>query len=529
MIVSRRKVAKAVCRLTPLAAVAAAFCCLPAAATATPAPPSSDPFYSYSGSLKNVAEGTVLRTRQVQISVAGTPQTYPSTQILYRTTDQLGQPSVTAATIVEPAGSGVVPVKLLSYQTFYDGVASTCRPSYTLQGGDPSNTTASADESFMLDYVQQGYTVVSSDYEGPTDDYGAGHESGFGTLDAIRAAEHELGLSPRSTPVGLVGYSGGSIASEWASELAPSYAPELDLVGVAEGGIPVDYAHTVGYIDGSSSWAGAIPAVTLGLIRAYKLDVAKYASAQGMQIFKQVEQGCLNPTAYPGLKLEDLLKPQYKNWRTVPIFVRIFNDAIMSERGTPREPLLMGVGNADGTGDGVMIAKDVQELAYTYCTRNVPVQFHVYSGSDHVEAAPQFEAQAIQFLQALYAGQAVSNQCGSIAPGNPLIPLPHPGSPNGSARVAIRSAIVSPRLGGVRVALAAAHGTLRNVVVELERGRRVEAKVRVARLGAKAQDVVLRAAGHMPAPGRYTLAILVGRATVLHRTITIRPRGRGRR
>ena len=61
----------------------------------------------------------------------------------------------------------------------------------------------------MLDYVQQGFTVVTSDYEGPTDDYGAGHESGYGTLDAIRAAQHELGLQPRTTPVGVVGYSGG--------------------------------------------------------------------------------------------------------------------------------------------------------------------------------------------------------------------------------------------------------------------------------------------------------------------------------
>ena len=214
----------------------------------------------------------------------------------------------------------------------------------------------------MLDYVQQGFTVVTSDYEGPTDDYGAGHESGYATLDAIRAAEHELKLPAGSTPVGLVGYSGGSIASEWASELASAYAPELHLIGVAEGGIPADYIHTTDYIDGSSSWAGAIPAVSLGLMRAYKVNVATYASAKGMEIFKQVEQGCLNPIAYPGLKLEDLLKPQYKDWKKVPIFVRIFNNSIMSFAGTPKEPLLMGVGDADGTGDGVMIDKDVQEL-----------------------------------------------------------------------------------------------------------------------------------------------------------------------
>ena len=87
--------------------------------------------------------------------------------------------------------------------------------------------------------------------------------------------------------MGWWGIRGGSIASEWASELQPSYAPELDLIGVAEGGIPVDFTHNLAYINGSSSWAGAIPAVTLGVIRAYKLDLAKYASQQGMQIFNR--------------------------------------------------------------------------------------------------------------------------------------------------------------------------------------------------------------------------------------------------
>jgi Secretory lipase len=518
---------KIVRRSVLLAATAAALTGHAAEAAAAPPAPASDPFYSYPAPLKDVPPGTVLSSRQVQISVAGTPRAYPATQLLYRTTDQLGRPSATVATIIRPAGAAVTPVKLLSYQTFYDGVASTCRPSYTLQAGDPSNTTANADEALMLDYVQQGFTVVTSDYEGPTDDYGAGHESGYGTLDAIRAAEHELRLQPNSTPVGMVGYSGGSIASEWASELQPTYAPELDIIGVAEGGIPADYVHVLDYIDGSSAWAGAIPAVSLGLMRAWGLNVAKYASAEGMQIYKQVAQGCLNPTAYPGLKLEDLLKPQYKNWRTVPIFVKIFNASIMGLAGTPKEPLLMGVGNADGTGDGVMVAKDVQELAYVYCTRHVPVAFHVYSNSDHVQAAPQFEAQAVQFLQALYSGQSVTNECSSISPGNPLTPLPDATQPRKtSPRLELRSVTISPRQRGVRIALSTTQGTLGNVTVKLTHGRKLVAQATLPRLGVHARGLVLRSGGHMPPPGRYALTILVGRTAVLHRAVTIEPKAR---
>ncbi len=523
MPLARRSLSKIACRLAVLAAAAVTLTCAGAPAAAAATPPATDPFYSYGSSLANVAPGTVLRTRQVQISFGGSPQAYPATQILYRTTNQLGAPTATVATLIRPAGAGVVPTKLLSYQTFYDGLATTCRPSYTLRGGDPGNTTANADETLMLDYVQQGYTVVTSDYEGPTDDYGAGRESGYGTLDAIRAAEHYLGLTAGTTPVGLVGYSGGSIASDWAGELQSSYAPGLHLIGIAEGGVPADYVHTLAYIDGSADWAGAIPAVTIGLARAYKLDMARYFTPQALGIFKHVEQGCLNPTAYPGLKFASLLKPRYRDWKKVPSFIRIFNDGIMGRAGTPRVPLLLGVGNADGTGDGVMIVKDVQELSHTYCTRGLTVQFHVYGNSNHDEAAPQFEAQAVQFLQQLYGGQPVASECSSIPAGNPLTPLPPPsGSRHASApRVLVRSVKVSHRRHGLLVVLATNHGTVRGITVELKRGNKVLLKKRLARLGTGARRLVLRINGRIPAAGRYKLVILEGRATVVRRGISI--------
>ena len=61
-----------------------------------------------------------------------------------------------------------------------------------------------------------------------------------------------LGLD-QATQVGIFGYSGGSIAGEWASELAPAHAPELNLVGTAIGGVPVHLAHNLRYVNGSPS------------------------------------------------------------------------------------------------------------------------------------------------------------------------------------------------------------------------------------------------------------------------------------
>ncbi len=416
--------------LALLASAATWLALLAVPALAAQPRPSADPFYSYDpASIAGLPGGTVLRARLVWVPTGGVLSTpsLPAAQILYRTWNQRLEPTATVATVIPPPRSNPPkPTKLLSYQTYYDGLADSCRSSYTLQGVGPGVWTA--DDSYLLGWVQAGYTVVTSDYEGPADDYTAGRESGFGTLDGIRAALHQFGLPAATTPVGLVGYSGGSIASEWASELQPAYAAELHVAGVAVGGMAVDYAHLIDTINGKPGWTGAIPAIMAGLARAYRLDTAKYFNDNGQRILAEVGQGCIQPSAYPGLRFEDMLRPEYRNWKQVPELVRIFNDSIMGRGRTPTSPLFMGVGKSDATGDGVAVADDVKELAHTYCGRGVPVQFHVYNGVDHAAAIWPFEWEALQFMQQRYAGGTPANECASIGPGNSLTPLPMPSS-----------------------------------------------------------------------------------------------------
>lgn len=61
--------------------------------------------------------------------------------------------------------------------------------------------------------------------------------------------------------VGLFGHSEGAIATEWAAEIAPDYAPNVDarMVGAAMGGVLVKPSTNLLYIDGSQLWAGVMP------------------------------------------------------------------------------------------------------------------------------------------------------------------------------------------------------------------------------------------------------------------------------
>ena len=59
-------------------------------------PPGQDPFYSYQGTtpLAGIAPGTVLKTRVLSYHVAGLPLPVRAVQLLYRSTGEIGQPTV---------------------------------------------------------------------------------------------------------------------------------------------------------------------------------------------------------------------------------------------------------------------------------------------------------------------------------------------------------------------------------------------------------------------------------------------------
>jgi hypothetical protein len=400
--------------------------------TTGPLPPGQDPFYRYSGTepLRDIAPGTVLATRAIDLAAGTTSTPVRADQLLYRTTGERGQPTVTVTTVIAPLGASSPP-RLVGYLSFYDALGAQCDPSYTLQGGDPgsANQQQTEEEELIIgSYVAAGFVLTIPDFEGENLEWTAGQESGYSTLDALRATESHRGMAADS-PVGLTGYSGGSIAADWASELAPSYAPELDLVGVAEGGIPVDYAHNLTYINGSADWSGVLPATLVALARAVGVNIRPYLSPYGKKLAAQVGSACIGSFegAYPGLTIQQLVKKRYSNVFTVPVLVTIINHLIMgSTPGNPTGPLFMAVGDADGTGDGIMVVADVEALAHEYCGQGVGVQLAVYQGDDHQEAAVQFEPAAVTFLEARFAGVPFVSGCASIPAGDSIAPLPMP-------------------------------------------------------------------------------------------------------
>ncbi|GED96855.1 lipase [Gordonia crocea] len=384
-----------------MTASAATLTASPTTGHASPATPSTDPFYRSPGNLAAHRPGAVLRTRRVALVIDGVRAPVSSTQVLYRSTGEFGQPIVGVTTVLRPAAGTA---GLISFHMAYDALGSQCDPSYTLRGNHPS-TAGRLEQLVLSGYLARGFTVTVPDYEGTDQQWTIGRQSAQLALDGIRAALRITRL-PTRTPVGMLGYSGGSVPTEFGAELAPAYAPELSIVGAAAGGLPVNLAHNLGYVSGSREWAGVIPALTEVYRRTYGLDVTSMLSPRGMAAIARVRTGCIAEFAakFPGLTSAAMVRPPYRGLLDVAAVRAAINRNVMGTLGRPRVPLLLGVGASDPIGDGVMITADVAALARRYCATGVRTRFLRYAGQGHAEAFLPFEQDAAAFLAARFRG-----------------------------------------------------------------------------------------------------------------------------
>lgn len=442
-------------RLLSLAvATALALVGVPAATTAGAAPAAhtavghtavghaaSDPFYTYDGSepLESYAPGDVLKTRTLPYHLVGVPTPLKAIQLLYRSTDAQGRPAANVTTVVRSlTGDGT---KAVSYQSFYDSLNPEDGPSRAI-AGDVSlgGAIPNAEALFMAPLLAKGYSLVIPDTQGQRADFAAGPEYGTNTLDSIRAATRSetTGLSG-DTRFGLMGYSGGAIATNWAAAMAPDYAPDVNrkLVGFAEGGLLVAPAHNLKYVNGSLVWSGVIPMAIIGVARAYDIDVAPYLNSYGQKVYAELEKGSIVDALgrYPGLTWQKMAKPEYQNLNSIPAFLKAVNRINLGSAATPTVPGFIAQGNAGvlegttsnhpgiGTGDGVMVAGDVRALARQYCgTGNDAIKYRQYDALSHVGVPVVWAPLAIGWLDDRFAGRKAPSDCGSIPAGNSLAP-----------------------------------------------------------------------------------------------------------
>ena len=360
--------------------------------------PTEDSFYDAPSDLGSYGPGEVIRSRQVELKNFWVSH-HQAWQLLYRSTDLDGKPDATVTTVVVPDRSKRPNPAVLSFQCAIDAVTSQCFPSYALQkGADASRAVAPFEFMVVRRALAKGWAVSIPDHEGAKGAWGAPREPGYRALDGIRAALsfEPLALDPTS-PIGMWGYSGGGLATSWAAEVAPDYAPELNIVGAVLGSPVGDMASTLLRLNGGLH-AGLPILVIAGLRRVYPaLDrmINEHATDFGA---RNLDEATRLPTLaairrFRNHDLDDYFDIPLADLLADPGIVEMMDDLQLGTH-PPSVPLLV----MQAVHDEVIDADDVDAQAQRYRDLGVPVTYVRDLVTEHYSLLPLSGPLAISWL-----------------------------------------------------------------------------------------------------------------------------------
>ncbi|GAB7070792.1 lipase [Mycobacterium hodleri] len=378
-----------------------------------PLRPEADPFYLPPAGFEHAKPGTVLQSRDVELAFLGLiPQKLTATQLLYRSTDLNGLPQAVATTVVVPADRPTGSTgPILSYQCAIDAVAGSCFPSYALRRGAKA-TGALAQFEFLLvsAALAEGWAVSIPDHEGPLGIWGAPYEPGYHVLDGLRAAlnTESLNLSDEA-PLGLWGYSGGGLATAWATEVHASYAPELNVVGAVLGSPVGDLGNTFRRLNGSF-YSGLPAMVVAALSHVYPgLDrvINQHVTVEGKAMLSDIQK---MTTAQAVIKLigkdmANMVDAPLENILRTPEVQHVF-DSIKLGTAAPSFPVLV----VQAVHDRIVSVADIDELTETYSTGGADVTYHRDMFSEHMLLHPLSAPMTLRWLRDRFAGRPASSR-----------------------------------------------------------------------------------------------------------------------
>ncbi|CEO60830.1 hypothetical protein PMG11_05342 [Penicillium brasilianum] len=396
-----------------------------------PMAPSDDPFYQPPAGYQSEAPGIILREREISVAFLGfIPQPVKAYQLLYRTTAINGTAIAGVTTIFVP--SSAKKDRFLSFHTAYDSSATICNPSYNYQlGASQTDIISSAEQLILQAYLLLGYIVTSPDYEGPDAAFAPGHLEGMGVLDSMRAVSNfkTLGLSSAKPMIVGTGYSGGAIATGWAASLQPTYAPELDIKGWVQGGTPANLTGTLVFID-NTLFSGFLPAAVAGLSMpsAYGAElnpiITSILTAKGVKALETARTTCAvgDLIAFPEMSLLSTeIQSLGDRLLYQPTIQKILSKNMLGVNKTeiPAAPVFV----YHGRQDEVIPYTNASTMVDSWCSNGVSVKFTTFATGGHATTEVVALPDAINFVEAAFAGKTVKGCSKNTELGSILNPI----------------------------------------------------------------------------------------------------------
>lgn len=174
------------------------------------------------------------------------------------------------------------------------------------------------------------------------------------------------------------GYSGGSMATGFAAELQPSYAPDIDILGAALGGTVPNISNTLP-LTNKTPFSGLFPPGVMGLSHEYP-EVADSLSSilvpELREAFEKASQQCLIADILQFLDQD--MYSYFEDPSDVTKFASILNENSMGQHA-PHIPLYI----YKGVSDQISAIADTDSLVKLYCDAGSSVMYKRDLLADH--------------------------------------------------------------------------------------------------------------------------------------------------
>jgi Secretory lipase len=370
--------------------------------------PAEDHFYDQPDDLGSFAPGQIITSRPVDIRLLRQRLNIDAWHVKFRTTTSDGTPAAGLATVMLPRSAENGTTRpLLAYQPAVDSLGAEGDPSYTLRRGDHLELPV------MLLALRRGWVVVAVDWTGPLHSFVDLPLAARFVLDGIRAAiNFEPAGLDRDAPVGLWGYSGGALATLFAAEQHPLYAPDLNIVGAAAGGAGVDMISSPEMFEAGNLLSGIPFGACIAASRTFAdCDLAGHLTAQGRAMVAAAEHMTMEQLAlsFPFVRMSSIL--------TAPSILdvpgtRAAFEATRCGQAPPSTAMFLYHAIHDQAPD----IADVDKLVETYRSEGVEVTYRRYRLGEHLIVMFRAVRPALRFLANRFQGPSRKPSLSSTGP-----------------------------------------------------------------------------------------------------------------
>jgi acetyl esterase/lipase len=349
------------------------------------------------------APGTPVR----QEVIDGAPLDATAYRVLYRSTGLDDRPILVSGVVIVPQGDpppGGRPIVAWAHPT--SGIVPRCAPSLAIflfqqiQG--------------LRSFVRDGYVVAATDYPGlgtaGPHPYLVGISEARAVIDSVRVAAGLPGAGGGKKFV-VWGHSQGGHAALFTGLIAKTYAPELDLLGVAAAAPATDLVMLMN--DDIDSVGGKnITAMTLwSWRRVYDANIDKVVDRRAMPAIDQLAKECIEGPFDISVR-QRTEQPLEKYFLTTrhPSDVEPWHTLLAENSPGPLPPELP-VFLAQGTDDVIIRPKVTQDYATALCKAGSKVRMLSMPNIGHGRAAQASTEAVLGWTSDRFAGKPAANDC----------------------------------------------------------------------------------------------------------------------